>query len=87
MLINYWPRRKFAKVMFSQVSVCPQGGVCGVGTCIARGRAWWGAMCGRGGVCGRGACVVGDVHGREACVTAETATAAGGTRPTGMHSC
>ena len=51
----------------------------------------------------RGVCVVGDVHSREmaggvrgpagacvvggACVAVEMATAAGGTHPTGMHSC
>ena len=37
----------------------------------------------QGGVCGGGG-----VHGREgACVAGETATAADGTHPTGMHSC
>ena len=47
-----------------------------------------------GGVHGRGACMVGGVHGRGhewwgwgACMAGETATAAGGTHPTGMHSC
>ena len=36
-----------------------------------------------------GACVNGGggVHGREACVTGEMATAADSTHPTGMHSC
>ena len=29
----------------------------------------------------------GGVRGREACVAGEMATAAGGTHPTGMHSC
>ena len=47
----YRPQTKFAKVMFSQVSVCPQG------------------------------------EGVLECVTGETATAASGTHPTGMHSC
>ena len=32
-------------------------------------------------------CVVGGVRGSRACVAGETATAAGGTHPTGMHSC
>ena len=48
----YRPKTKFAKVMFSQVSVCPQGGV----------HVWWvGGMCGGGHACvvGGGACVVG----------------------------
>ena len=27
-ILNYRPQTKFAKVMFSQASVCPQGGVC-----------------------------------------------------------
>ena len=62
---------KFAKVMFSQVSVCPTGGACVVG----------GALPGRG-LCGRGA-----VHGRGGCMAGETATAAGATHPTEMHSC
>ena len=40
----------------------------------------------------RGACVAGGVHGRGACmavgrVARETAIAAGGTHPTGMHYC
>ena len=44
----YRPQTKFAKVMFSQVSVCPQGGMHGRG----------------GGLHGRGACMAGGVHGR-----------------------
>ena len=41
------------------------------------GDVWQGGVCGGGGV-----------HGREgACVAGETATAADGTHPTGMHSC
>ena len=31
--------------------------------------------------------MVGGMHGRGVCVTGETATAAGGTYSTGMHSC
>ena len=51
-----------------------------------------------GGMCGRGACMVGGmhcmghawhrgVHDRGVCMARETATAADGTHPTGMHSC
>ena len=43
---------------------------------MARGHAW------QGGVHGRG-----DMHGRGAWVAGEAATVAGGTHPTGMHSC
>ena len=63
---------------------CVAGGECmawGRGECMARGHVWWGDMCG-GGMHGRGACMA-----REACMAGETATAAGGTHPTGMHSC
>ena len=63
--------------MFSQVSVCPQW----------RGRVWWGHAW-------QGACVKGGMHcqgayvqGRGACMTGETATVAGDTHPTRMHSC
>ena len=78
------PHTKFAKVMFSQVSVCPQGSVRGrVGACMARlGRAWQGG-CGRRGACMAG----GHVWHEGACVAGETATAVDGTHPTGMHSC
>ena len=47
-------------------------------------------MHGRGGACvagGRRACVAGGMHGRGACVAGKMAIAAGGTHPTGMHSC
>ena len=66
---NYRTQTKFAKVMFLQVSVCPQGGVYG------RGHAWqeggmhgWGA-CGRqhacqGGMHDRGCVWQGGMHGR-----------------------
>ena len=51
------------------------GGVCGRGTCMAGGHAW------------QRVCVAGGVYGGvEACVTGETAIAADGTHPTGMHS-
>ena len=60
--------------------MCPRGasvpggmhGGGGWGACVVGG----GGVCGRGGMCGRGACMAG-----------ETATAADGTHPTGMHSC
>ena len=63
--IHYCPQTKFAKVMFLQVSVCPQGGVRDGGACMAGrgGHAWLGA-CVTGGVHGRGACVEGGVHDR-----------------------
>ena len=49
---------------------------------MAGGHAWQGACL------ARGACTAGDVCGRGgACVAGETATAADGTHPTGMHSC
>ena len=63
---------KFAKVMFLQVSVCPQGG-----RAWQRGHAWqggmyggacaWQGVCMAGGVCGgghvwQGACMVGGLH-------------------------
>ena len=64
---------------------------------MAGGCAWQGVMHGRGAVHGRvcvwqgcawwGACTAGGMRGRRACVTGETAIAAGGTHPTGMHSC
>ena len=52
-----------------------QGGMHGKGVCMAGGNVWWG-VCVAEGVCIAGQCVAG-----------ETATAAGGTHPTGMHSC
>ena len=105
---NYRPQTKFAKVMFLQLSVCPQkeGGVAGGRACMVdEGHAWW-----MRGMCGRGhAWQVGGVHGRGACVTGGCAWQggmhgkhtppdryydiwwygqwAGGTHPTGMHSC
>ena len=53
----YRPQTKFAKVMFSQVSVCPQG----EGACMVEGHALKRVRvaCMVGGMCGRGACVVG----------------------------
>ena len=78
------------------VGACMAGGMCGggwgcawqgacmvggEGVCMAGwGHVWWGSMCGRG-ACMAGACVAG------ACVAGKTAIAAGGSHPTGMHSC
>ena len=76
------------------------GGMCGRGVCMAGGHVWQRSMHGgcmaggiyggedvwQGCVCGRGACVVGACMARGACVAGETATAADGTHPTGMHS-
>ena len=73
----YRPQTKFAKVMFLQVSVCPQGEAC----VVAGGHAWlWGACMVVGGhVWLPGACVVagghvwlqGGVHGcRGVCMVA-----------------
>ena len=65
---------------------CITGGMCG------SGHTWSGA-CVAGGVHGRGLAwqwsyMVGrHAWQAEACVEGETATAAGGTHPTGMHSC
>ena len=70
------------------------------GACVAGGHAWQG-VCGRGhvwqgGMCGDGdawgACIVGGCGGGHAgwggaSVARETATAAEGTYPTGMHPC
>ena len=81
-------RNEVAKVMFSQVSVCPQG-VCSRG-------AWYGGP-GPGGLIPWGCLVWGVCSGGvgvPACTEAdppppqrETATAADGTYPTGMLSC
>ena len=64
--------------MFSQASlILLRGGG------IKRGHAWQ-----RWGVHGKGwgVCMAGDMCGREVCMAGETATAADGTPPTGMHS-
>ena len=65
------------------------------------GHVWLRGMCGKGGMCGEGASIAksGGMHGegghvwcagvhcKGGCVAGETATAAGGTHLTGMHSC
>ena len=52
----YRPQKKFVKVMFSQVSVCPGGGLCVMGACVVGGCYGSGAyMAGVvGGMCGGG---------------------------------
>ena len=62
----------WGKVICLQVCICPQGGRLVLGGCLIPGGAW------SRGVPGPGGCLV---------ETPRTATAAGGTRPTGMHSC
>ena len=51
---NYRPQTKFAKVMFSQVFVCPQGGLCPVGS-LSSGVSFCGAST-QGGLCRGGLC-------------------------------
>ena len=58
-----------------------QGGVHGRGVCIGRG------VCMVEGCAWQGRCMVGGVCGRGAYMPGDTATAADGTHPTGMHSC
>ena len=69
-----------------QRDMCGRGGLCGGGC------AWWeacmaGGMHGRGVHGGGGACVVRGCVWQGVCMAGETATAAGCTHPTGMHSC
>ena len=73
-------RNEVAKVMFLQACVCPQGGeVCLVPGGLLRGGS------APGGVCSGG--VVSQHALRQTPPPGETATAADGTHPTGMHSC
>ena len=59
-----------------------------VGACMAGGHAWWEGACMAGGHAWQGACIVGGhAQQRGVLVAGETATAAEGTHPTGMHSC
>ena len=62
-------------------------GMCGGGACVMGGHAWHRGMHVWCGVHGRGHAWQEGVHGRGACMAEETATAAKGTHPTGMHSC
>ena len=65
-LTCYRLQTKFAKVMFLQVSVYPQGGgMRGRGACMTGGHAWQGGCAyGRGDVHGRVVCGRGSMHGR-----------------------
>ena len=84
---NYLPQTKFAKVMFLHVSVCPQGGLRPTPGERLRGLAGGGVSRstprrGPGPSLG----VYTSMHwGRP--LPQQTATAAGSTHPTGMHSC
>ena len=83
-------RNEVGKVMFLQVSVCPQwGGAWSRGSLVGGG-SWSGGVPGPRGVPGLGVAWFGEV-GIPACTEAdppgETATAVDGTHPTGMHSC
>ena len=73
---NYYrPQKKFAKAMFLHVSVCPWRGGSAIGRgCLLPGGAWSREVPGQGGVPGPGGVWRPPV----------TATAAGGTHPTGM---
>ena len=86
------------KVMFLQMSVCPQGqcmatGMRGRGRASQRGRAWQGRCAWQGehalqgGCAWQGACVGGLHVWQRGCVAGEMATAADGTHSTGIHSC
>ena len=55
--------------------------------CVARGHGWQGACMAEGEMHGRGACVCVCGGGGGVMRAGETATEAGGTHPTGMHSC
>ena len=80
-------RNEVAKVMFLQVSVYPQRGVPGPGGCLVLGGAESREVPGPGGcvclVLGGG---VVSQHALRQNPPGETATAADGTHPTGMHS-
>ena len=64
-------------------------GMHGQGGCVVRGVCMAGGVHGQGGMCGQGTCVTkGGVHGMHAPPLRDTAgQCAGGTHPTGMHSC
>ena len=56
------------------------------GASVVGGHVWQGA-CMAGRACMAGACMAGGCVWQGACMARETATAADGTHPTGMHSC
>ena len=84
-LSNYRPQTKFAKVMFLHLYLSysvHRGAYMAGGVHFGEGHVWQGSM--HAG----GMCVAGGMRGRGgACMAGETATAAGDTHPTGMHSC
>ena len=51
------------------------------------GHAWQGWVCVAGGASMVGVCIMGGHAWQGACMARETTTVAGGTHPTGMHSC
>ena len=57
----YHPQTKFAKVMFLQVCVCPQGREGVSGTCQGGMHGW---VDGEGGTCGGGLVWQGGMHGQ-----------------------
>ena len=70
------------KIMFLHLS-CQSFCLTGGGMHGREGAFVVGGVCGRGGGHGKGVCMAGG----HACVAVETATAADGMHPTGMHSC
>ena len=65
-----------------------QGGHAWQGACMAGGHVWWVRRCPWQVVCMVGVCMVEWCAWQGgACMEGETATTAGGTHPTGMHSC
>ena len=96
--VNYRPQTKFVKVMFSQVSVCPQGGVsqhalCRVCVCIPACTGW-GCITASTGPLGPEVGGVADTPHEDQRQTPPSPVdstgygqQAGGTHPTGMRSC
>ena len=91
--MNYYrPQRKFAKVMSLHVCVCPRGGGGGILACIAGFQAHAGGgelrgLAGGGGSRGLHPGGAGGLLRGGWRPPPVMATAAGGTHPTGMHSC
>ena len=89
---SYLPQMKFVTVMFSQVSVCPQGG----SRSLFRGFPPWGVSVqrrslSRGGLCPEGSLSRGSLS--RGCLSGGSVTEtphvvmSSSTHPTGMHSC
>ena len=77
---TFYRPHEVAKVMFSQACACPQGG-------WSRGGVVWGGCLVWGVGAWSGGLVVSQHALRQTPSPGETATAADGTHPTGMHSC